>query len=92
MGNDKVERKWKSGSDVLSKFRACNAATTLTRLDLAGKPIFESKPLEEIEYAFQSEVETVHLRRKQREKWIPPSEDPFYRAKWMFYKSLLAKE
>ena len=84
------ERQWKSGSDVLAKFRTQPAAKTLTRFDLRGAKDIDNQSIEEIEYCFRGVGLTVNIKREQRDSWIPPSEDPFYKAKWAFYKALFS--
>lgn len=84
------ERQWKSGSDVLARFRTQPAAKTLTRFDLRGKVEIDQQPVEDVEYSFRGVGLHVNVKREAREQWIPPSEDPFYKAKWAFYKALFS--
>ena len=42
------ERQWKSGSDVLARFRNQPSAKTLTRFDLRGAKDIDNKPIEEV--------------------------------------------
>ena len=84
------ERQWKSGSDVLARFRNQPAAKTLTRFDLRGAKEIDSQPVETIEYNFRGVGLAVNIKREVRDTWVPPSEDPFYKAKWAFYKALFS--
>ena len=38
--------KWKSGADVMARWRTVNAPKTITRYDLRGAVEFENEPIE----------------------------------------------
>jgi len=84
------ERQWKSGADVLARFRHQPSAKTLTRFDLRGAKDIDNQPIETIEYNFRGVGLAINIRREPRDTWIPPSEDPFYKTKWAFYKALFS--
>lgn len=77
--------------DVLTLFRQQPAATTLTRINLQGKVDIDRQPVEDVEYVFKKQALNIHLRRKAQGPWVPPSEDPFYKFKWGFYRSFLSE-
>lgn len=51
----------------------------LNRWDIHGDQVIENESLK------------LH-REEVFEMWVPPSEDPHYQKKWLYWKSLFAKE
>jgi len=73
------EKIWKSGSDVMGVWRKRPYPKTLNKWDVHGDQVIDNEPL------------TNH-REQVPETWVPPSEDSFYQKKWLYWKSLFAKE
>jgi isopentenyl diphosphate isomerase/L-lactate dehydrogenase-like FMN-dependent dehydrogenase len=71
--------KWKSGADVMARWRTVNAPKTITRYDLRGAVEFENEPIEK------------HRGKQKQTKWVPPSEDPFYQQKWAYWRKIFAE-
>jgi hypothetical protein len=57
---------------------------------LRGAKEIDGQPVEAIEYNFRGVGLAVNIKREVRDTWVPPSEDPFYKAKWAFYKALFS--
>jgi len=75
--DDKIHM-WKSGADVMARWRKLPYPTRLNRWDVYGKQDIIDEPLEK-------------HRNQTPTQWIPPSEDPYYQEKWAFWRKLFAE-